>query len=184
MSGFRLETERFALRSWREGDLDAFQVICSDPVVMATLGDPLSREETLAAISRQEAMQAAHGHCFWALERRDDTRLIGWCGVIRGRTGPVEGKAEIGWRLASDCWGQGYASEAARAALAWAFANLPDEAVYAITSLGNRRSRAVMERLGMVHRAELDFAHPGVPHYSPLCPHVTYSIAKADYEPA
>ncbi|MBT0668836.1 GNAT family N-acetyltransferase [Novosphingobium profundi] len=175
-----MTTPRLALREWDEADLAAFQAICSDPVVMATLGDPLSLEETAATIARMQATQAEHGHCFWALERLEDRRLIGWCGVIRGRTGPVAGKVEIGWRLAADCWGQGYASEAARAARDWAFAHLPDDALYAITSRGNRRSRAVMERLGMTYCPELDFAHPGVPHYSPLCPHVTYRLLRGD----
>ncbi len=182
MGDVPIRTERLVLRVWDAArDLAAFHAVCSDPIVMATLGTPLTREETAAAIALMEAMQAKHGHCFWAVERRADASLIGWCGLIRGRTGPVAGKAELGWRLASDCWGQGYASEAARASRDWAFANLADEALYAITSQGNVRSRAVMERLGMTYQPDLDFAHPDVPHYSPLCPHVTYRLARGDH---
>lgn len=114
MSEFRLETERLVLRSWRAGDLDPFHAICSDPLVMATLGPLKSRAETKALIAQVSAQQAEHGHTFWALERKADALLIGWCGVIRADMAPIDGRAEIGWRLASDCSGLGYASEAAR----------------------------------------------------------------------
>ena len=90
-------------------------------------------------------------------------------------------EAEIGWRLASDCWGNGYASEAARAAVGWLFANLTDDAAWAITHTGNTRSRAVMERLGMRYRPELDFAHPKLAESDPLRPHVTYSLERDEW---
>ena len=175
-----IATPRLLLRSWRADDLDPFHAICSDPAVMATLGPVMSREETAALIERVSALESEHGHTFWAVERLADARLIGWCGVIRGNAGPVEGKAEIGWRLASDCWGQGYATEAARATLDWLFAHLSDDAAWAITHSGNARSRAVMERLGMAYCPELDFAHPRLAEDDPLRPHVTYRLARAD----
>jgi RimJ/RimL family protein N-acetyltransferase len=173
-----IETERLTMRVWRDADVAPFQAICSDPRVMETLGPPLDLAATEALVERMRGIQAEHGHCFWALERREDARLIGWCGLIRGHAGPVEGKAEIGWRLASDCWGAGYASEAARGATAWGFANLPDDAIWSITWRGNVRSRAVMERLGMTHRADLDFDHPKLAADNPLRPHVTYALPR------
>lgn len=178
MSEVVIETGRLVLRAWRAEDLQPFHAICSDPQVMATLGPPLSLDETAALIARVEAQDAEHGPTFWALERKEDARLIGWCGVIRGNAGPVDGKAEIGWRLASHCWGSGYATEAARASVSWLFANLPDDAAWAITSLGNHRSRAVMERLGMANHPELDFDHPRIAEGDPLRRHVTYSISR------
>ena len=178
---FRLESERLVLRSWREEDLAPFHAICADPQVMATLGPVLDRAQTEALIARIAALEAADGYTFWALERREDAQLIGLCGVIRGTDGPVTGKAEIGWRLASDCWGFGYASEAARAAVDWLFANLPDEAAWAITHIANLRSRAVMERLGMRYHPELDFGHPKLADDDPLRPHVVYSLARSDW---
>ncbi|MCB2076520.1 MAG: GNAT family N-acetyltransferase [Novosphingobium sp.] len=174
-----IETDRLLLRAWRDDDGGPFQRICSDPQVMATLGPPLDMAATEALVARMQALQAEYGHCFWALERREDARLVGWCGVIRGTVGPVEGKAEIGWRLASDCWGAGYATEAARAAVDWVFAHLPDDAVWAITAEINHRSRAVMERLRMTHRAELGFAHPKVAQGDRLQRHVTYSLDRS-----
>lgn len=174
-----IETERLIMRVWRDDDVAPFQAICSDPAVMATLGPPLDTAATEALVERMRTVQAEHGHCFWALERKEDARLIGWCGLIRGHAGPVADKAEIGWRLASDCWGAGYASEAARGAAEWGFANLPDDAIWAITWRGNTRSRAVMERLGMTYRADLDFDHPRLAADDPLCPHVAYALPRA-----
>ena len=174
-----IATARLTLREWRAEDIGPFHAICSDPAVMATLGPLMTLDETATRIARCQAEQAELGHCFWALERREDARLIGWCGVIRGTPGPIEGKPELGWRLASDCWGAGFASEAARGAAAWGFANLPDDALWAITSTGNVRSRKVMERLGMHYRKDLDFDHPQVPPGDPLRPHVAYALDRA-----
>ena len=179
MAEFALATDRLVLRSWRAEDIAPFHAICSDPVVMATLGPLMSRDQVAARIAQMQAMQAERGHCFWALERLSDARLLGWCGVIRGTAGPVGGKAELGWRLASDCWGHGYATEAARAAAAWVFANLSDDAAWAITTVENRGSRAVMERLGMTHLPQLDFDHPNVPVGDPLLRHVAYRVTRA-----
>lgn len=178
MSEFRLETDRLVVRSWEDRDIAAFAEICGDRRVMATLGPVMDLSETAALVARCQAEQTARGHCFWALERRADARLIGWCGVIRGSVEPVANKAELGWRLAADCWGLGYASEAARATIASCFANLDDAALWAITSVGNSASRAVMARLGMRYHPALDFDHPRVPADSPLSRHVAYSLPR------
>jgi RimJ/RimL family protein N-acetyltransferase len=174
-----IETERLILRSWRDEDVDPFADICADPRVMATLGPLMTRDETAALIERVKERDRQFGYTFWAVERKADSRLIGWCGVLRGPEGlPIEDKPEIGWRLAHDTWGQGYAREAAQASIDWAFANLPDDAVWAITSTGNSRSWGLMERLGMTRRHDLDFAHPKVADDSPLKQHVTYELKR------
>jgi RimJ/RimL family protein N-acetyltransferase len=174
MTGFRLATDRLILRDWRSADLDAYAAIAADPQVMATLGPVKTREQSAALIADLQDGAARDGHTFWAVERREDSRLIGHAGLVRGKPPQIEGELEIGWTLASDCWGKGYASEAARAALDWAWANRPGEPVIAITSVINARSRAVMERLGMTHLPERDFDHPAVPEGDPLRPHVLY----------
>lgn len=181
MSGFAIDTARLRLRSWRDEDKAPFAAICADPRVMATLGPVMDRAESDALLARVEAIEAAHGHTFWALERKADRALIGWCGVIRGNAGPVDGKAEIGWRLAYQAWGHRYATEAAEAALDWLFAKLADDAAWAITSIGNQRSRAVMERLGMRYHPELDFDHPRIAEGDPLRRHVACSLPRADW---
>lgn len=177
MPEFRLETPRLILRDWCEEDIDPFHAICSDPQVMATLGPLMSRDEVGALVARMYRMQVELGHCFWAMERKADAQLIGWCGLIRGAAGtPIAGKPEAGWRMTPAAWGKGYVSEAAVASLQWAFDTLPDDTVWAITSVGNHRSRAVMERIGMVYDPALDFDHPQVPLDSPLLRHVTYRM--------
>ena len=174
MAEFRLETERLLMRSWRDDDLAPFHAVCSDPDVMATLGPVMSREEVAALIERMRGIEAEHGHCFWALVRKEDDQLIGWCGAIRGSVGPIVGQPELGWRMARSAWGKGYVTEAARAALDWVLANRSDAAAYAITNTENWRSRAVMERIGMEHDIAGDFEHPRLPPGHRQRPHVLY----------
>ena len=174
MAEVRLETERLILREWRDEDLDALQRMNSDPQVMATIGPLQDREAARGMLDRLMARAAEDGHTFWALERKSDGRMIGFCGVATGTVPEIAGDLEIGWRLASDCWGQYYAREAAEATLAWIAANRPGEPVFAITSVGNTRSRGLMERLGMRYCEGRDFDHPKVEPGSPLVRHVVY----------
>ena len=179
MAEFRLETERLVLREWYETDIDSFHAICSDPIVMATLGPLMTRDEVAALVARMQRLQSELGHCFWAMERKDDRKLIGWCGIIRGSMAtPIAAMPEAGWRMAPSAWGKGYVTEAAIASVQWAFDTLNDDSVWAITTTENRASRAVMERVGMEHVTELDFDHPNVPADSPLLRHVTYRIER------
>jgi RimJ/RimL family protein N-acetyltransferase len=174
MAEFRLETERLVLRDWRHSDFDALHALCTDPTVMATIGPLHDEERTRGFLSRLRDRQRQHGCTFWAMERKEDERVLGFCGISRGTVPLIEGNMEIGWRLASDCWGQSYAREAAEASLKWMGSNRPGEPVCAITSVGNHRSRGLMERLGMRRDPAMDFDHPGVPDESLLKPHVTY----------
>ncbi|WP_336985238.1 GNAT family N-acetyltransferase [Altererythrobacter aquiaggeris] len=169
-----IETARLIIRDWRDDDIDAFHGMCSDPAVMATLGPLMDRTQTASLITDLQGRAQRFGHTFWALERKDDSRMIGFTGLVRGKVEPVKNRLEIGWRLASETWGQGYAREAAQACFAWAAANRTGEPVFAITSVKNKASRGLMVRLGMTHLPRLDFGHPGLAHGDPLQPHVTY----------
>ncbi|MBX9813703.1 MAG: GCN5 family acetyltransferase [Proteobacteria bacterium SG_bin5] len=172
-----IETARLIVRPWRDADRAPFAAMGRDAAVMRFIGPPQSRAEADAAIDRMIAMQAAHGHCFWAVERRADGALLGFCGIKPGRW-PIEGLPEIGWRLGSAHWGQGYAREAAQACLDWAWATRDWPYVYAITVPANSASWGLMRRLGMARLADGDFEHPEVPEGSPLKSHVTYRIAR------
>ena len=174
MAEFRFETERLVLRDWRDADFDGLHALCTDPRVMATIGPLHDEEKTHDLLSRLIERTSRDGHTFWAMERKDDGRVIGFCGVSRGPVPPIEGELEIGWRMAADCWGRSYAREAAQATLGWIAANRPGEPVCAITSVGNMRSRGLMARLGMRRDESMDFDHPGVADGSPLKHHVTY----------
>lgn len=162
-----IETERLLVRPWRDADRAAYHAICRDPEAMRYLGPLQSRAETDAAIDRMIASQAANGFCFWAVERREDGALLGFCGLLPAKP-PIVGEIEIGWRLGSDYWGQGFAREAATACLDWAWAHLDVPSVAAITVLANRRSWGLMERLGMTRIEGGDFDHPDAPEDSPL----------------
>jgi RimJ/RimL family protein N-acetyltransferase len=179
---FALSTERLILRGWRDADLAPYLAMCVDPRVMEFLGGLGTEANCAAGIARQRAGQAERGHCFWAIERQEDGAFLGFCGLKPGQEGtPIEGRVEIGWRLRADAWGQGYAREAAQASLDWAWANLNEDAVWAITVPANVRSWGLMERLGMTRHADLDFDMPApiLPPDSPHLRHITYSIGRA-----
>jgi RimJ/RimL family protein N-acetyltransferase len=174
-----IETERLILRAWKGSDVAPFHAMGNDPQVMEFLGPFLSRADAESAAERQNGNLAALGHCFWAVERREDGAFMGFCGVKPGPAEtPIEGEIEIGWRLARPYWGKGYAREAAEASLDWVWANLDVDSVSAITVPGNRRSWGLMERLGMVRAPDDDFDHPNVPVGNPIRRHITYRIAR------
>ena len=172
-----IETERLILRGWQESDRAPFHAMGQDDRVMATLGPLLWRDESDALIERFQRILDAQGFTFWAIERRADGAFLGFCGLKPGAVEtPIEGEIEIGWRLAHERWGQGYAREAAQASLAWNWANLDAPSIAAITSRDNVRSWGLMERLGMVRDPAGDFDHPAA--IERLRPHVTYRIAR------
>ena len=136
---------------------------------------PLSREESDALIARIEAHQQQHGFTFFAAEVRATSQLIGFIGMVYT---PFEARftpcVEIGWRLAAEFWGQGLATEGARAVLQFGFDELKLAEIVALTVPANRRSRRVMEKLGMTCNAADDFEHPRLPPGHALRPHVLY----------
>jgi RimJ/RimL family protein N-acetyltransferase len=179
MDEFCIGTERLILRAWRDEDVSPFHAMCNDPLVMEHLGPLQSPEDIDAAIARQRGFQRDFNCCFWAVERREDGAMLGFCGVKPGPAGtPIEDRLEIGWRLAADAWGKGYAREAALASLDHVWAQRDSDSVWAITTPGNARSWGLMLRLGMTRHEDLDFDHPALPADSPLLRHVTYSIAR------
>lgn len=162
MAEFRLETERLVLRDWREDDWPEFFRVTNTPAVMRWLGGVLDEPGMAAQRKRVEACRAAHGHCFWVVERKTDGALLGFCGLKRADApgSTVIGAMEVGWRLREDAWGQGYAKEAARASLTAAFERFGADEVVALTVAGNEPSWGLMERLGMRRREELDYDDP------------------------
>ena len=179
MGEFRIETERLILREWREADVEPMDAMGRDTRDMAHLGPLTGRAEAERIMRGQALNQSLFGHCFWAVERREDGAMLGFCGVNRGPKGhPLQDKMEIGWRLAFNAWGQGYAREGAMATLAWIWGHRDDDAIWSMTTPGNARSWGLMERLGMIRHHDLDFDHPDVPDGSPLKRHITYSIGR------
>lgn len=173
-------TERLVLRTWELADRAEYARHVNTPAVGRHVGGVQSEAELAAAFERLEGYQRDSGHTFWAVERRADGALLGFCGlkVARLPGTSVDGEIEIGWRLREDAWGQGYAREAAQAALDWAWDNLDCARIVSITIPANEASWGLMERLGMTRRADLDFAHPHFAPEHPLSQHITYVIER------
>jgi RimJ/RimL family protein N-acetyltransferase len=175
---------RVLLRRWREADRAPFAAINADPRVMAFFPQRLDRRESDALVDRIERHFAEHGFGLWALELPGAAPFVGFAGLAVPRfAAHFTPCVEVGWRLAFGHWGRGYATEAARAALAHGFAALGLPAVVSFTACGNRRSRAVMARLGMSRDPAEDFDHPALPERHPLRRHVLYRLAAADFIP-
>jgi RimJ/RimL family protein N-acetyltransferase len=172
-----IETERLIIRPWRDDDRAPFAAMGQDAEVMRHLGPLMDRARSDAVVDRMIAMQQLLGHCFWALERRDSGAFIGFCGLKMAPLGipGLTGFPEIGWRLTRGAWGEGLASEAARACLAWGWQQGMTRIV-AMTVPANSRSQAVMRRIGMMERPDLAFDHPLLAADDPLRPHVAFEI--------
>lgn len=172
-------TERLFLREWREADVPAFAAINADPVVMEFFPETYAEERTRRFVARIRERWVELGYGLWAVERKDTGRFIGYIGLWPA-TFPAHftPAVEVGWRLAADQWGHGYATEGARAALTYGFETVGLDEIVSFTSALNVRSRRVMERLGMRRDAGGDFEHPSVPEGHPTRAHVLYRLRR------
>ena len=175
-----IETERLRLRNWRAGDDALLHEHCNTPAVMRWLGGVKPRGFMTQVAERLAGWQAQRGHTFWVVERKEDGAVLGFCGIkVADDPGsPVEGEYEAGWRLREDCWGKGYAKEAAAASLNFAFARLDAKRVVALTVDGNKPSWGLMERLGMTRRPDLDYV--GAPWAEGMV--IVYSIGREEWQ--
>jgi RimJ/RimL family protein N-acetyltransferase len=172
-------TERLLLRGWRDLDREPFASLNADPRVMEHFAGVLTPAESDAFVDRIIERWAADGFGLWAVERAADERLLGFTGLsaptFEAHFTPA---VEIGWRLAVEAWGQGYATEAARAALRFGFEDLRLAEIVSFTIPANTRSRAVMERIGLTHDPTDDFDHPSFPPGHPIRRHVLYRLSR------
>jgi ribosomal-protein-alanine N-acetyltransferase len=174
-----LTTARLRLRDWRDSDRPAFARLNADPQVMAFMPKCLSRKESDASVGRMRAHFDRHGFGVWAVEVTGGADFIGFTGLSIPRfTASFTPCVEVGWRLAAEHWDRGYATEAARACLAFGFGHLGLSEIVSFTTATNLRSRRVMERLGMTRHPADDFDHPSLPAGHPLRPHVLYRAAR------
>lgn len=182
-----LRTARVLLRDWREADLDPFAAMNADPEVMAFFPRPLERAESEAAVARIREHLASHGFGLWAVEVPGVAEIIGFVGLAIPRfEAPFTPCVEIDWRLARAYWGRGYATEAALAALEFGFRERGLDEIVSFTAVGNLRSRAVMERIGMTRSPDDDFDHTALPEGHPLRRNVLYRVRRmpVDLTPA
>jgi RimJ/RimL family protein N-acetyltransferase len=179
--GTVIQTARLILRDWTDADVAPFKQHLNTPAVMRWLGGVQSDTEFDAFVARNRACAAAHGHCFWIMERKADGAILGFCGLkrVNGEGAPNPGDFEIGWRLRPDAQGHGYAREAAEACLTAAFDRLDAPHVVALTIVENSASWGLMQRLGMIRAPELDCVGlfpGGTPEHV-----IVYKIDKEDW---
>jgi RimJ/RimL family protein N-acetyltransferase/predicted kinase len=176
-----LRTDRLLLRRWLPSDRTPFAALNADQQVMEHFPAVLSREESDAVAARIELGFERHGFGLWAVEIPDVAPFAGFIGLsVPGFEAHFTPCVEIGWRLAAAHWGRGYATEGARAVLAFGFQSLSLREIVSFTVPGNVRSRRVMERIGMAHDLAGDFDHLALPEGHALRRHVLYRIARPE----
>ena len=176
-----LRGPRVTLRPWRADDLEPLAALNADPRVMEHFPAMLTRDESAAMMARMQAAVDGRGWGNWAVDVED--RCVGFVGLsmpaFEAHFTPC---TEIGWRLATEAWGRGYATEGARLALAYGFAVVGLAEIVSFTTARNLRSRRVMERIGMSRHPADDFDHPRLAG-SPQQPHVLFRLPRARWQP-
>ena len=178
-----LSTDRLLLRQWRDSDPEPFAVMNADPAVMEHFPAPLTREQADELIDRASAAIDERGWGLWALEVRDTGEFIGFTGLsVPSFEAHFTPAVEIGWRLMKGAWGNGYATEAARAALAYGFGPADLDEIVSFTATTNLPSQRVMQRIGMTHDEADDFDHVRLPAGHRLQRHVLYRMNRTQWE--
>lgn len=174
----QITTQRLLLRQWCEEDLEPFARLNGDPAVMRYFPGTLTRAESDELARFAQGLIAVHGWGLWAVEVPGGAPFVGFVGLNRVRFDAHFTPAiEVGWRLDKAHWGRGYATEAAAAALTFAFDELQCPEVVSFTALINEPSLRVMRRLGMSHGPADDFDHPALAD-GPLRRHALYRMRR------
>jgi RimJ/RimL family protein N-acetyltransferase len=182
----RLITQRLLMREWRDDDRPAYADLNADTVVMEHFPGTLTASQSWEMVDRMRDAWETRGFGLWAVDVADTKQFIGFVGLASPTwDAPFTPCVEVGWRLARHAWGHGYAPEAAAAAIAWGFENLdlPRDQVVSFTTVGNTKSRRVMEKLGMLHDPADDFDHPLLPDWAGRR-HVLYRLSRRDHDTA
>lgn len=165
------------MRRWRDGDRDAYAAINADPEVMRYFPATLDRAASNASVDRIEDLFDRQGFGLWALEVAATGEFIGFTGLNPMPAGvPGAGGMEVGWRLAQRAWHQGFATEAATAAVDVALSGVGLTQVWSMTATANQPSQAVMIRLGM--KPYTLFDHPKLAVGHPLRRHIAYRLER------
>ena len=158
-----LETERLILRPLKETDVNAIYAMRSDAETMRFIREPQSREESANWIELVSSRWQTEQIGFCAIIERFSDEFIGWCGIWRLKE---TGELEVGYAVAKEFWGKGYATEAAVKFLDYAFEKLKPEKVVAVARPENIASRRVMEKIGMRYDYTSMFYGRDLVHYS------------------
>lgn len=180
MDPIAIETERLHLRPWRDEDLEPFARLCADPRVMEFFPATLTRGESDAFAARIRAHFAERGYGLWAAELPGIAPFIGFIGLQWATfPAPFTPALEVGFRLAAEHWGRGYATEGGRAAVRFALERAAVDEVVSFTAAVNLRSQRVIEKIGLVRDPGGDFEHPRLAEGHRLRTHRLYRMSRA-----
>ncbi|PCJ28217.1 MAG: GNAT family N-acetyltransferase [SAR86 cluster bacterium] len=177
---YQIQSQRILLRQWQAQDYPKFAKMCADPEVMEFFPELLSEDDSNLLADKFASQIAERGWGFWVAEHIEDGKFLGLVGLGQASDLPIDDAIEVGWRLAREHWGSGFATEAALASLCFAFETLALKETIAITAATNVRSQQVMERLGMKNNNE-NFQHPRVAEDSSLREHVLYKVDRQTF---
>ena len=177
-----IETERLILRTWKESDAEAYFAINQDPKVLEFLPGPLSMDVVKQFIADKNQCFVDHRYTLWAVEEKMTGAMIGFIGFSspawKAHFTPC---IEIGWRLGSQYWGKGYATEGAKAVLEYGFRQFDWDQILSFTVPDNSRSIRVMEKIGLKRDMNADFAHPALSLDHRLSEHVLYRVNRYSF---
>lgn len=177
-----VETERLVLRTWKKEDASSYFQINQDPKVIEFLLGPLTMEQVNDFILTVNSHSDKHGYTLWAVELKETAELIGFIGLnYIDWEAPFTPAVEVGWRLGSQYWGRGYATEGAKASLDYGFKQCGLKEIVSFTVPANVRSIRVMEKIGLKLDLNGDFAHPKLPSDHKLSHHVLYRLSAEEY---
>jgi RimJ/RimL family protein N-acetyltransferase len=177
-----LSTSRLRLRAWRDEDVPPFAAMNADPRVREFFPTTLTYEQSVQSVQHIRDHFLRYGFGLWAVEVVGGAPFIGFIGLaMPSFDAPFTPCVEVGWRLATEHWGCGYATEGARAVLTFGFGSAALQEIVSMTTAANRRSRRVMERLGMRYNPADDFDHPNIAEGHPQRRHVLYRLRKDDW---
>jgi len=177
-----LTTKQLILRPWKEEDLEPFAVLNADPRFMEYFPSTLTQRESDDLAKRISTKLKEQGWGLWAVSVPSIADFIGFIGLAEPSfDAHFTPAVEVGWRLAFDYWGKGYATEGATAALQYGFETLNLNEIVSFTAVQNMRSRRIMEKIGMHHDPKDDFDHPKVPNAHPLRRHVLYRTNRSEW---
>jgi RimJ/RimL family protein N-acetyltransferase len=179
-----LTTDRLLMREWRDSDRVPYAALNRDPDVMRHFPSTLTPQQSDEMVDRMIATWMDRGYGLWAVERSDTSQFVGFVGLAAPSwQAAFTPCVEVGWRLAKQHWGIGFAPEAALAALRWGFDNvdLPGDEVVSFTTLGNNNSQRVMQKIGMERDHAGDFDHPLLPDWVDRR-HALYRINRRQFD--
>ncbi len=175
-----IQTDRLILRQWNDEDFESFAELNADPRVMEFFPATWTLEESKASMQTARKHIEMYGWGKWAVSLLATGEFIGRIGLEEmDFQAPFSPNIELGYRIAYNYWGNGYASEGAKGALEYGFKQIGLKEIVAFTPALNQRSQFVMQRIGMHHDSKSDFDHPKLAEGHPLRRHVLYRI---DYQ--